>query len=475
MGAIFFDLETTDSRVTGQILNYCFIAVDERLNPVETLADAIRISRLQLPTAGAILANRTDVLKHQSADFETEPEALRKISQFIEKVIEESPGRVPLIGYNSARFDLPFLRTSMLRNGLNPYFYGKLLSRDLLHVVQKLSVSHPNFPRVANIEKPERLTLALEPLTKKFGLLTGKQSHFSTDDVLLTIDFAKHLLEEYNLDVRTYDPFEAAALPIEPRRGDVVLRATPQYELGSDELYQSQPYTLLDASGSGSLWIDLEKYSSGDQSEDSCVRWFNENRDTFFLVPEELEGDEALLQQAKSATKAFRNVKLKGYFGDARCDIEHHIYKMSFPALDALSAAIWQGDEGPLRKLPKRDPARILYSRFKLAHYDAHGKEAAQFDEQLKGYALYRYGGKMSLHQKIGPEEYDVPENFPYFHPIYNDLLEEIAERREDASRQDEQLLNSLQEFYRLSDIVRVAGSELLELRREPVRQVGNG
>ena len=33
--------------------------------------------------------------------------------------------------------NLPFLRTSLIRNGINPYFMGKLIYRDLLFLAKK--------------------------------------------------------------------------------------------------------------------------------------------------------------------------------------------------------------------------------------------------------------------------------------------------------------------------------------------------
>jgi exonuclease I len=137
MFAVYYDLETSDKHAVGQILNYCFILVDDQLSLLDELSGLVRISRLQLPDPGAILANRTDVLAHQKRAHECEAEALGRIRCFIERCAQRASGNVALVGYNSSRFDLGYLRTSFIRNGQDPFFGGKTLARDLLHGVHK--------------------------------------------------------------------------------------------------------------------------------------------------------------------------------------------------------------------------------------------------------------------------------------------------------------------------------------------------
>ena len=148
MKSIFFDLETSDKNPIRQILNYSFILVDDDFSIVSELSGLIQLSRLQLPAPEAILANRIDVTQHQKLAIDTEREAMAKIQSFIEHCIELHAGneKLPIIGYNSARFDIPYLRTSLIRNGINPYFSGKIIIRDLLFASRKLAASDVRFP-----------------------------------------------------------------------------------------------------------------------------------------------------------------------------------------------------------------------------------------------------------------------------------------------------------------------------------------
>jgi exonuclease I len=145
MHAVFYDLETTTKNTVGQILNYSFILVDDEMKPIGELSGLVKINRLQLPEPGAILANRTDVLEHQQISTDTEPQAMRKIEQFLSSCIQSAQGALAFVGYNSSRFDLNYLRTSFIRNGINPYFKGLLSSRDLLHAVHKAYLTNSEF------------------------------------------------------------------------------------------------------------------------------------------------------------------------------------------------------------------------------------------------------------------------------------------------------------------------------------------
>ena len=97
MLTIFYDLETSDRNPVGQIINYSFILVDERYEVLDELSGLIRISRLQIPDPGAILANRTDVIEHQKLANDSEPVALGKIRDFIHAAIQRAQGAVALV------------------------------------------------------------------------------------------------------------------------------------------------------------------------------------------------------------------------------------------------------------------------------------------------------------------------------------------------------------------------------------------
>ena len=212
MYAVFYDLETTSKNTIGQILNYSFILVDDEMKPIGELSGLVKMSRLQLPEPGAILANRTDVVEHQKVAVDNEPTAMKKIEQFISKCIQTAQGAIAFVGYNSSRFDLGYLRTSFIRNGINPYFKGLLSSRDLLHAVQKAYLTSAEFRDAVQKQcrGEKRLSLSLQTVSHALGLLEGVQAHESREDVLLTIRLAVWLKEHCTIDVRSYEAYEAA-------------------------------------------------------------------------------------------------------------------------------------------------------------------------------------------------------------------------------------------------------------------------
>lgn len=477
MSSIFYDLETTDKNPTGQILNYCFIEVDNEFQPLSRLSGAIRISRLQLPSAGAILANRIDVLKHQSECHVSEHEALGLIASYLQDVINRSPGKVPLIGYNSNRFDLPFLRTSMIRNGIAPYFGGGLIYRDLYQVVKKLSIDCPSFPRAGSAEDSRRLSLRMEVVAHQLGVLQGEQTHFSDDDVELTIALAEYLLETFDLDVRTFEAYEPLSLHQSPGRGALVYQARPQYDLGESSQCLNTPMVLLDFDNHSALWIDLDRFEN--DPDRSSVRWFGIKSREFFMTDRGAGEDysDELRQRAQVALRELKNLTLKNFFESSTCYIECDIYRLhsgsgGFRALDRFCTAVSANDPGLMGERPGKD-ARILFNRFQLENYSRGQGDDVAFERKLKAYALYRYGGRMSISRSVCESDFIEGVHQEGFHPTYNELHAELcaAQAKTDGA-EDTALLTSLESFYQNSEVLQVAGAELLKERPASVGDI---
>ena len=169
MRYVIFDLETSDLNCVGQILNFAFVEVDENFNLKSSLRDKIKICPMQLPMPEAILSNRIDVIEHQKEATETEFSAMCKIYNYIESLCEYEPVR--LIGYNSNSFDIHYLRTSLIRNGFNPYFGGQLTYGDLLHAVNRLAVSNDEFLSKLKRKDNGKPSMSLEPVCRAMGLM----------------------------------------------------------------------------------------------------------------------------------------------------------------------------------------------------------------------------------------------------------------------------------------------------------------
>lgn len=461
MFAVFYDLETSDKHAVGQILNYSFILVDDQLSLLDELSGLVRISRLQLPDPGAILANRTDVLEHQKRAQDCEPEALAHIRGFIGRCSKSASGSVALVGYNSSRFDLGYLRTSFIRNGQDPFFGGKTLPRDLLHVVHKAYLSSERFRALIRVARTgeKRLSLSLETVCRALGLLEGPQLHESRADVVLTIELALWLKRELGLDVSSFEPYEGLKLHPTARGGTVYNVETPEYDLSQDDYKVSTPMTLLDADGRAALWIDLERYSI--KQDPSCIVWRSVGKHSLFTSGRALEVP-ALQRLARSALMQFKATNLKNFFKATTCDIEFDVYRPDFAARDILNQAIATGDKSLLDQANPRfvKDLKTLWVRYQLARPDLDLRQPKNA-EMLARYAAYRYGGKLQI-ERTTPDEGDLEG----YHQTLQGLWFSLRELKEAAVLQhrhdDCGLLDSLERFYRDSEIVRVAGRELL-------------
>lgn len=459
MNSIFYDLETTSKHTIGQILNYCFTLVDEKLNPIREVAGKVRLSRLELPSPGAILANRTDVVEHQATVSDTEPVAMRRIADFIGESLREGQP-VNFIGYNSSRFDLKYLRTSFVRNGINPYFGGRLVYRDLLHVARTLAATDDRFPQVAVEDKRsatggKRLSLSLENLARACGVLSGPQAHEARADVHITVALARFFRDSFGLDVTRYRGYELLKFHERPRMGDVVGMIYPNYDPtpGAPRRIVT-PFTLLEGNDRSALWVDLNRYREG--AGRGAIRWFNPG--TGWLAAERYDADEEQLALAQQALEEFRSITLMNYFSEKTCDIEEYIYRLKPAGIDALGRAIEHGDGASVQNV---EDARILFLRHRLAYFDGGNGDprgVEWFDKMLKKYALHRYGGGLVIDGADGGESSEG-----HHHPTLQALVAELDSYRAAAGpgSDDETLLSSLRSFYERSDIVRVAGPEL--------------
>lgn len=462
MPSVFYDLETSDKHAIGQILNYSFISQGFTEPALRELSGLVRLSRLQIPEPGAILANRTDIIEHQKIATHTEPEALKRIASFIAACIEASRGAIALIGYNSARFDLNYLRTSFIRNGINPYFSGAVVSRDLLHVVQKAYLTSPEFrQKVLEQRRGEKkLSLSLQTVGHALGLLAGEQAHESREDVLLTIRVAEWLFKQCGLDVATFEAYEGGRLHSTARTGAVYFEERPEYDLSAEGHSIKTPLTLLDASPKAALWIDLDRYAYKQSPE--CISWRSAAKHSFF-VSDQAAQDPELQKLARMALKQFSGVTLKNFFGETSCDIELDIYRLDFDSLDLYIRAIRDNNKSLLEGCSSSD-ARVLWLRRQLASPSA-SIDDPKTAEILRKYALHRYGGKLqiakSLERRSGDEEQDGA-----YHSTLGVLVRDLDQKREAAAltgnQADLALLNSLAAYIRGSDIVKVAGAELI-------------
>ena len=302
-----------------------------------------------------------------------------------------------------------------------------------------------------------KLSLSLEAVTTELNLLTGKQTHQSRDDVLLTIELARTYKEKFNQSIIDFNPYQAGKIheheSIKGNRGSVINLFEPEYDLLKSETISKTPYMFLDSNYRYSIWADLNSFEKGHKS----LRMCKIDQGAFFTDCELIE-DPKILELSKLALKKYEKVTAKNYFGITECDIEQFIYRIDFDHIAALNKVIWQGERADL----KMEDAKKILGRYRLANYELNGKQEDVYRTRLKNYALYRYGGNLRFDKGMDTED-KILERTPraYTHPTFNELIAEIDSAKKDASKDDETLLGALKDFYYQSEIYQLAGKEL--------------
>lgn len=454
MHSIFFDLETTDLNPVGQILNYAFVEVSEDWSVKSKLCGKIKISRLQLPNPHAILASKTDVLLHNQDAVDLEHIALAKIQKYIQDIVEWQETR--LIGFNSNKFDVPFLRTSMIRNGLNPYFGGSIKYGDVLHVAKRLLCDNDGFSSLLPKNENGRHILKLETLARTFNLLAADeiQQHESLADVQLTIKLAKLFSKKYDIDVREYCSYELS------KKSASVVSVFPFIdETGNKVSDEYCKMALLEQNKTQALWINLKKFEEG--LEKKSVSWYNKNTSSFFVKSVlTSDADKKLADAAKSALS---HINLKNFWPDKNCDVEQFIFMLPINEISALYDAIWRNDLFLIKETQSKFASQ-LYLRFL-----ANTADIDQVESQIKKYALYRYGGKLKLDKDNFDVEFQEGVYSDSFHPTYNELIEKIDELSKDEK--NTHLMSQLKIFYENSIITKLAEKELKLIVRRKINE----
>lgn len=448
MKSIFFDLETTDLKPVGQILNYAFVEVDENWTMRSCLRGSIALSRLQLPVPAAICANRIDVFEHNKFADATEPVALAKIQKYIADIVEWEDTR--LIGYNSNKFDVPYLRTSMIRNGLNPYFCGSIKYGDVLYAVKKLANENPNFYEALIKKEDGQPSFKLESVAKSFGLLTEEQKHESLSDVMLTIKVAQHLAKNFGVDIRTYTSYE-----VDTKQDFDAIQVYPFKDESGNRVSDEHCYMcLLEDNKNQSLWINIKRFEEG--AGKAAVSWYNKNTSSL-NVRAHLKNDE-LEKRARAAREGLSHITLENFFPPKNCDVEQFIFMMPISDIGSLYEAIWMKDLTNLKKT-KSKYASQLYLR-----YVSNEMPIESSEQQIKDYALYRYGGRLKTSKENFDSKYQEGVYNEDFHPTYNELLSEID--RLSQNENNKHLMEQLRKYYESSTIVSLVGEELKKINR---------
>lgn len=367
MTIIVFDLETTDLHSCGQILNYCFMA-DDHTGPKSMLSGDIGLEPHQLPSVESIKVTGIDVSKDIFNYLDTEFQAMQNIHRYLTEIIENSQSKVFLIGHNISRFDLNFLRTSMIRNGFNPYFGRNVSYADTIHLAKKLVSMRPELA-VPNFK--------LSTLIENW---IGKQKFTKFHDSSADAGHAKTLinfLEDNGVSVfsQTYEPRGNSANQIFFRDGQIFER--PMVKISENRTY--------------ALWLDLSvDYKTLGRD---AVSWYKKDLSSFIVSknrPSEDIVNEALTHVAENDRTYY---SIDTFFEPPVCDIENHIYMMPFNELDCLSQAIHKNRPQAIKDTS--DHCHKLYLRYVMKN--------SQFKHILKDYVKARYVSNKFVVDKQDP------------------------------------------------------------------------
>jgi len=405
MTKIVFDLETTDLFPCGQILNYAFVCLHDDGRREELIGD-IELSPGQLPSVDAINTTKINISDHLQGKLDDEFQAMSKIHSFLINIIENSQKQVVMVGHNIAKFDLHFLRTSLIRNGFNPYFGRNLAFADTIHLAKKYCVLRPD--RIPSNFK-------LSTLVKEWLNCDDQSFHNSLSDVEHTINLLNFFEEDAKLTVN-FNTYENVKFSKEE------LPATYIATFKGGKLIET-PVVKISENRSYSLWLDLSvDYKSLGRS---AVHWFKKDLSSFIPLRRYTNKNEiiAAMNFVHSEEQSYYNVET--FFDKQVCDVENHIYLMPYSEIEIVRKAI---HENKLQGLETAsDYAKKLYMRSMMRR----GNESI-----LNKYVSNRYFNKQFVTDKS-----DV--NITHW-----TLQEQYKKALELKSRESSNHINSLIELY---------------------------
>lgn len=436
--SIFYDFETSDLLYVGQIVNYAFIVIDSEFNEIDKLVGDVKLSPLCLPRMGSIKTTKIDVLKHQEEATQTETQASNLIYSFLKKYTFHKGKTSKLIGYNSANFDLPYLRTTLIRNGFNPYF--GLINKDLIHVFKKLRAHNIDFDTAcheyAKKSQWEKANNKLEFYLKMFNILKGEQSHESEDDVRWTIKLAKTALDKYNIDVRNHSSYEVKELESTP--GTLYT-----FRKSKTEENQENNYINLAFHSSNSKnicwWINADlaiELDSSNQDLIGAIKYVN-RESSIFYDDYEICPDTSLNRVVSKVRETYPKINFSDVFEKTDCDIEADIYRISFNRFDTINKKM--NEPSDLNSLSQDEKNLVLRYRLK----NSENTDNPRYIKAFKEYVSYRYSGKMLINK----HSRDV-------HPSFSQMKDEIHTFLE--SNSDQNLKNialNLLKYYQNSKV----------------------
>ena len=435
---VLYDLETSGKNTIGQILTGFFVLLDKDFQEVPGFVLKVKISpnRLDLPHPQAILTNGIKIFSDLT-DARAESKAATDIRQFLEKIIGYcKDATIYLTGFNSSRFDQTFLRVTLIRNGLDPYFKGKLKNLDVLDLARYVASLNPSFPHIINTEAENPYPFfTLESLTRRFSLLNQEQSHDSEEDAWLTRDLLKFMIEEFHFNLDEY-----LARPQLPD----IFEAFDNFKLGdSGAVPVHSVYSVLNRERNSYLLVNLDKFK--EQPDKDSIKYFNTNNTV--LIPRDVQDAKEYGVLRNESLQMFKGIRVSNFFPTTECDIEQDIYRMPINLISTLGTAIMNEKS---RALPPNQDLRTLYRRHVLRESQSNDINSADeyFIEVYDKYVKHRYVDGMRIDK--GSPEPKFSDSWELLNDELNELMNTEFSTMDDNKKE---ALTELREFYDKSEV----------------------
>lgn len=181
--------------------------MDEDHTILQELNGFVRPNRLECPETHAILTNKLNI---DQLKKEGRPEIFvaKRIHKFL-KEITDAHGDIPMVGFNSAKFDFKHYEKLSIKFGINPTLGGKIKSLDVLQYAKHLAINNlDTFPFTKVSDETtnhvnQRFCFKFETLAKRFNCYRP-QKHEAKDDCLLTMELVHAIESNYDYSLKDF-------------------------------------------------------------------------------------------------------------------------------------------------------------------------------------------------------------------------------------------------------------------------------
>lgn len=468
---LIYDFETTTLAYSGQIFDYCFKLVDQKLNVIEELKGKVHISPDQLVSPEAALVTKLDVIEHQKQNHPSEYATAKKIREFLDRIVARYPNYT-FIGQNTSRFDLNYLRLFLLRNGFYPYNNSSLtggksevMLSDLIFITKKIASVEPLFrTEICRNDKGE-FTTKLDIIAKKCGVLLDEQKHTAEDDVDLTINMLKFYQDTWQLPVLDYVAYEPYGLDGAGKSSERKLFRQLHIDHATADLKEKilATHTFSSTGGAYVLYLDLTDYDPNKKPKEN-LRWYNRKNKSFILNSDDpIVEDLELIQKADDilSLPEYRTIDTDTYFEVQHCDPQCHIacWHINELRADALDSVRYLDDD-ILKQVKFRDiqngikdrNGRYAHEKLQMLMNRSAGRRGDE--AKLKEYVLEKYSGKFQVRNPIDEENSRNTELFePSLDEYINKTEKLLSTAKENNNAEQIKILTNLLDWIKNTPI----------------------